>query len=203
LTTGDGWSVQITGEDYHTKKAQNTVIVSFYGLYNKGKTFMASKLSKKQLPLGYSVSTVGLSALYPQDLVNENAIVFLDTAGTETPVTLHIKFIRSATKPRTTSLSTTSSSRTWSICQSTRRSKQNPFNTRRRIYKLKLKDRLLTEHLLQRFILSQSNIVLIVVDQLTKEEQRLIEKIKNLYEQNELIIIHNFSKLVEEEDVKK
>jgi hypothetical protein len=47
---------------------------------------LASKLSGKNLPLGYSVSTVGLSALYPRDLHTENAIVFLDTAGTETPV---------------------------------------------------------------------------------------------------------------------
>ena len=47
---------------------------------------MASKLSGKQLPLGYSISTVGLSALYPKDLNKENAVVFLDTAGTETPV---------------------------------------------------------------------------------------------------------------------
>lgn len=47
---------------------------------------MASKLSGKQLPLGYSISTIGLSALYPKDLNRENAVVFLDTAGTETPV---------------------------------------------------------------------------------------------------------------------
>lgn len=64
----------------------NAIVVSFYGLYNKGKTFLASKLSSKNLPLGYSVSTVGLSALYPKDLNSENSIVFLDTAGTETPV---------------------------------------------------------------------------------------------------------------------
>ena len=55
-------------------------------MYNKGKTFLASKLSGKKLKLGYSVSTVGLSALYPKDFNSENAIVFLDTAGTETPV---------------------------------------------------------------------------------------------------------------------
>lgn len=71
------------------------------------------------------------------------------------------------------------------------------------MYELRLKDRLLTEHMLQRFILSQSNILLIVVDQLTKEEQRLIQKIKNIYEKNEIIIIHNFSKLVSKEDVEK
>jgi hypothetical protein len=63
-------------------------------LYNKGKTFLASKLSNKNLPLGYSVSTVGLSALYPKDLRTENAIVFLDTAGTETPVRLYNSLFR-------------------------------------------------------------------------------------------------------------
>jgi hypothetical protein len=65
---------------------------------------LASKLSNKVLPRGYSISTVGLSALYPADLNNENSIVFLDTAGTETPIcyqkedeiiTKHIKEILS------------------------------------------------------------------------------------------------------------
>lgn len=40
---------------------------------------------------GYSVSTVGLSALYPRDMQKENSIVFLDTAGTETPISYHKK----------------------------------------------------------------------------------------------------------------
>jgi hypothetical protein len=66
-------------------------VVSFYGLYNKGKTFLASKISNKKLPLGYSVSTIGLSVLYPKDLEKENSIVFLDTAGTETPVLISIR----------------------------------------------------------------------------------------------------------------
>ena len=54
---------------------------------------VASKLSNKSLPLGYSVSTVGLSVLYPRDLSKENAVVFLDTAGTETPVWEYIYMI--------------------------------------------------------------------------------------------------------------
>jgi hypothetical protein len=61
-------------------------IIKVHSYFYIGKSFLASKLSKKTLPLGYSVSTVGLSALYPKDLQNENAVVFLDTAGTETPV---------------------------------------------------------------------------------------------------------------------
>lgn len=85
LTNGKGWEIKAEKSFAETSKP-STIVVSFYGLYNKGKTFMASKLSGKQLPLGYSISTIGLSALYPKDLNRENAVVFLDTAGTETPV---------------------------------------------------------------------------------------------------------------------
>lgn len=66
---------------------------------------------------------------------------------------------------------------------------------KQKIYEAKLKDRLLTENLLQRFILNQSHLILIIVDQLSKEEQKLIKKIKNNYKNSEIIIVHNFSKL--------
>lgn len=73
--------------EYYDKQVKNnSIVVSFYGLYNKGKSFLASKLSGKSIQFGYSVSTVGLSALYPRDLKSENSVIFLDTAGTETPI---------------------------------------------------------------------------------------------------------------------
>ena len=64
-------------------------MVSFYGLFNKGKSFLASKLSGKPISTGYSIQTIGLSALYPRKLSKENAIIFLDTAGLETPINHH------------------------------------------------------------------------------------------------------------------
>ena len=70
-----------------------TIKVIFNSYINSGKSFLASKLSKKNLPLGYSISTVGLSALYPTNLDLENAVVFLDTAGTETPVQYEFIFL--------------------------------------------------------------------------------------------------------------
>jgi len=69
----------------------NCSVVSFYGLYNKGKSFLASKLSGKIISTGYSISTIGLSALYTKDLSKENSIIFLDTAGLETPINHHKK----------------------------------------------------------------------------------------------------------------
>ena len=54
LTAGEGWSIKVNSEFAARKLVStslnlktNTVVVSFYGLYNKGKTFLASKLSGK------------------------------------------------------------------------------------------------------------------------------------------------------------
>lgn len=64
--------------------------------------------------------------------------MFLDTAGTETPIDLkkEIKEMEENIDP----------------------------------YEYKLKDRLLTEYLLQKFIFDSSNILIFIVDQLIKEE---------------------------------
>lgn len=48
-------------------------------------------MSGKYIKTGYSVSTIGLSAIYPRDIKSENSIVFLDTAGLETPIHHHRK----------------------------------------------------------------------------------------------------------------
>jgi hypothetical protein len=36
LTAGQGWEIVINTDILEQKKIQNTVVVSFYGLYNKG-----------------------------------------------------------------------------------------------------------------------------------------------------------------------
>ena len=64
-------------------------MVSFYGMFNKGKSFLASKLSGKYIDTGYSTSTIGISAIYPRGLPKENSIIYLDTAGLETPISHH------------------------------------------------------------------------------------------------------------------
>ncbi|KAM3144210.1 hypothetical protein pb186bvf_003672 [Paramecium bursaria] len=181
LISKDGWRVKVN-EHYNKQIKNNTVVVSLYGLYNKGKSFLASKLSAKTLNYGYSVSTVGLSALYPRDMQKENSIVFLDTAGTETPISYHKKD---------------------ELYDMIQQDIKDDSQRERAQYETRLKDRLLTENLIQQFILKESNIILVIVDQLTKEEQKLIQKIKQNYVASEIIIVHNFSKLIRKEHVEK
>lgn len=51
LTAGEGWKIQLTNSDYHLNKVKDTVVVSFYGLYNKGRLFSSPlALLRKILP---------------------------------------------------------------------------------------------------------------------------------------------------------
>jgi len=43
-----------------------TIEVSYIFLFTIGKSFLASKLSNRKLPKGFSTSTVGLSVIYPE-----------------------------------------------------------------------------------------------------------------------------------------
>ncbi|CAF4029782.1 unnamed protein product [Rotaria sp. Silwood1] len=63
------------------------VIVTILGAYNRGKTFLLKNLCKIELPDGNLVHTEGLSITAGRE--NYTNIVFLDTAGTDTPVTTH------------------------------------------------------------------------------------------------------------------
>jgi len=56
-------------------------------LYNKGKTLVINNLSDIQLPSGSKITTRGLSFVCPSSY--EGSMVFLDTAGTHSPVQVH------------------------------------------------------------------------------------------------------------------
>lgn len=94
--------------------------------------------------MGYSVSTVGLSALYP-DLKTENAIVFLDTAGTETPVYYNL-YSRYAIWKKMKQHEPKNLTRMIKKLMKQGIMAHQVFI--RNNYEIKLKDRLLTEHLI-------------------------------------------------------
>ena len=83
----DGWDIIYTNEgdeNYELKKAKNLTVFAVFGNKNKGKSYILQKISGNKLPLGYSVSTKGISILYPKNL-NQN-IILLDSAGFEDPL---------------------------------------------------------------------------------------------------------------------
>ena len=56
-------------------------------------------------------------------------------------------------------------------------------------------DRIMTETFIQDFILANCNIILIILGQLTQENQKMIERIIQHYYNKKIFIIHNFSNL--------
>lgn len=60
------------------------VVVTVLGAYNRGKSFLLNKLCKITVPTGNLIHTEGISITAGKD--NYTNIVFLDTAGTDTPV---------------------------------------------------------------------------------------------------------------------
>jgi len=85
-----GWEVKMSKralEKYEEFKKGNVVKIGVIGNSNKGKSFLLSKISGINLPIGTSIRTEGLSIKYPQIEVYSNRnIALLDSAGFETPV---------------------------------------------------------------------------------------------------------------------
>ncbi|CAF0909725.1 unnamed protein product [Adineta steineri] len=63
---------------------KEAVIVTVLGAYNRGKSYLLKKLCRINIPSGNIIHTEGISITAGRD--NYTNIVFLDTAGTDTPV---------------------------------------------------------------------------------------------------------------------
>ena len=85
-----GWEIKINkrGENQlDLFRHEKALIIGVIGNSNKGKTFLLSKISKINLPFGYSIKTEGLSVKYPElEEFKDRRIILLDSAGLETPL---------------------------------------------------------------------------------------------------------------------
>ena len=85
----NGWNISFSekGKEYYEKmKVKNFLKIGVTGVGNKGKSFLLQKLANIELPTGTSIKTEGLSIRCPDiDSENQN-IILLDSAGSETPL---------------------------------------------------------------------------------------------------------------------
>ena len=86
-----GWEIKMSKkaeESYEKLKSEKVIRIGVIGNANKGKSFLLSKISNMDLPVGTSIRTEGLSIKYPENLdkYENRRIVLLDSAGLETPV---------------------------------------------------------------------------------------------------------------------
>lgn len=187
LKLKDGWGIEMTEEGekkYEEYKNTNLIKIGTVGNMNKGKTFILSKLSKINLPSGTSINTKGLSIKYPKlDEESNKKFILLDSAGLETPI---LKKEDEKDEEENDDLK-----------------KENLEDKK---FREKAKDILITESFLQYFIILNSDILLLIVDNLSYTDQKLINKIKNdikrLKKNKKLFIIHNLKTYRSVEQVK-
>ena len=73
-------------ENYSTKIKQP--VVTLMGNFDKGKSFLLSELSRKELPSGFNISTPSICAFYPNSKEESEFLnaFMIDTAGFEVPI---------------------------------------------------------------------------------------------------------------------
>ena len=168
-----GWEI----ENYRdlSNDEREYSIIGFVGRENIGKTFILNKLCGFNLPSGTNVNTKGLSLKYSD---NSN-LVCLDSAGIQTPVYYYDK----------------------KIMERYNITKEDIKNNEEIKVKM-INDRTITDIFIQDFILEICEVIIIIVGQLTQNDQKFIERISKKYKcKKKIIIIHNFSNLSSIEDV--
>ena len=172
-----GWKEEFPNDKkkYDEKKDKESVIVSVIGNANKGKSFILAKLSDVDLPSGFEIQTKGLSVKYPT-IENKN-IILLDTAGFQTPLVENDVYKLSDDKDTL--------------------QEEKYLNEVTELSR----DKQMTECLLQKFVLTQANILICVVGELTYSEQKFLNKIKKDIQDKRLFVVHNLQNFTKKEQV--
>ena len=227
-----------TGEEennYEIIKNLRLKIFSVIGNKNRGKTFILSKIANRNLPNGYSETTKGLSISFPKDnnialldsvgfesplIESDGEEYFLKSDNEKETQDIYKKLTRLKEEIRQLKQKT-------DIENIKDRRKNNNdikikenefFETRNEFRKgIKKKDeqiysltneRRITDFFLQRFIIENANVLLLVVEKLSIDDQFFLNKLTKLIKQNheqflqKIIVIHNLKSMKHIETVK-
>ena len=214
-----GWVIEMNekGEkNFNKYKNQDLLRLGVIGNSNKGKSFILSRISKIELASGYYINTKGLSIKYPElEEYTNRKIVLLDSAGLETPVLNDsTDDEKNQNDKQSEYLSYEGDANDKSFNGKypeidTKKDNKNENlqenDKKRNIFMEKSKEKLITELFLQKYIILNSDILILVVGILTYSEQKLINKIldeiKKLNVNKKIFIIHNLKELFTKEQV--
>ena len=179
--SSEGWNIKYPKgkKEYERKMKMDSIIAGVIGNRNKGKSFILQKLSGYDIPQGYSVVTEGLSVKYGVE--EDHCIAILDSAGKETPL-LNPKNNNANHKKNNDQIYENKKERnTYEIC---------------------LRDKLITETFIQRFIIDISHILILVVGNINLNEQKLLENVKSSLKNDQyLYVIHNLVEMHSKDQV--
>ena len=229
-----GWIIKYNKKDgkkmYETKKDEPTIIVGVIGNGNKGKSFFLEKLSGYNIPKGFNIKTEGLSIRYGTS--QEHNVAILDSAGQETPL---LKVVNENKKKENISSNNIEEKKDIQDANSmpqengdTKELKVKPNeqkkdeepkgnienNNPKKSEQLEdediefekySRDKLITEFFLQKFIIWKSDILILVVGNISLTEQKLLSRVKAEVEamdkNKQIYVIHNLKDYSTEEQV--
>ena len=161
-------------------KNEDGCVITAIGNSNQGKSFILSRISEMDIPSGHSISTRGLSIVFPENLKQKGSnqrFIILDTEGSQNAITISDED----------------------------RKKIYELNEMEKIEKIEAtsRDKQMTENFLQSFALNSSHIVIAVVGQLTFQDQKFLNRIKEVCKNKNLFIIHNLMFLEKRQEVEE
>jgi len=184
LLQNKSWEIEFKDwEDYKKRILEKSVRVSVLGYENTGKSFMISKVMGHEVPQGKQTKTQGICILYPDD--TKIPWTALDTPGTNISIrTEHMK---------------TQLEKYFSEKQKLTNKELSNEQKLRLLYG----DNILIESMLQEFVVNHSQVLLIVVGKMRRDDQRFINRLKNQKEfaNKRFIIVHNLMDCTTREDV--
>jgi len=186
----EGWMIKYNKERkeiYDKIVSEQTMKIGVLGLNNVGKSYLLSKIVESDIPTGYSIETKGISIKYtngnnPKD---NKGICILDSAGFETPL-LKNKGKKNNNEVEINKIA----------------NKSNALEDAIKYDEIEdelSRDKAQTERFIEQLIISLSDMIILVIGKLTRTEQRLITRIKNMAKKNEknkiksIIIVHNLA----------
>ena len=153
---------------------------------NKGKSFLLEKLSEYQIPKGFNVKTEGLSIRYGEE--KDHRLAILDSAGQETPLLkINLKTTKKDSNPNGLNNDNNNDNLKDII-------NENKFEEYCR-------DKLITELFIQKFIIYKSDILIIVIGNITLNEQQLLARIKTEAKNKQIYVVHNLQNFQTHEQV--
>jgi len=173
ILTGKSWPVEIKNwTEYQDYSQRNTSQIAVLGYEKMGKSFLLSKIMDRTLPQGKHTKTTGVCVLYPKD--KQHPWTALDTPGTNVSVKAE------------------------EVKKDLETYFRNKGITKDEIMRMLYGDNILMEALLQEFVVHHSQVILIVINKLRRDDQRLISRIQTLPKKR-VLIVHN---LHESHDIK-
>ena len=161
-------------EDDIENEEMNKTVLGILGLGNVGKSYLLSFFIKQPVPAGYSIHTKGISIKNFQDFL------ILDSEGVEAALTK-------------TNVSEELYPKEGLLAKS--------INESDSLIQTIARDKKAVESFIQDFIIEISDILIIVVGQLTFTEQKLIYRTVNEANKKNIFVIHNLKNLYSKEQI--